>query len=110
MSGKPCETCGQRPATMYDGSREVCASCAQRRALTSALPFFGAAIAAAGIIAGSALLAERMQREGQGGNSPLDELSKRLRGGTPTLANYSRDLTDRARSGKLDPVIGRDEE
>ncbi len=110
ISGKLCENCRQRPATIYDGAREVCAACAQRRALTSALPFFGAAIAAAGIIAGTALLAERMQREGEGGGSPLDELSKRLRGGTPTLANYSRDLTDLARNGKLDPVIGRDEE
>ncbi|MBV9698689.1 MAG: ATP-dependent Clp protease ATP-binding subunit, partial [Candidatus Eremiobacteraeota bacterium] len=34
----------------------------------------------------------------------------RLRGGTPTLAAYSRDLTQLARDGKLDPVIGRDRE
>ncbi|MBV8582775.1 MAG: ATP-dependent Clp protease ATP-binding subunit, partial [Candidatus Eremiobacteraeota bacterium] len=44
------------------------------------------------------------------GASPLDELGKRLRGGTPTLSAYSRDLTQLARDGKLDPVIGRDEE
>ena len=29
---------------------------------------------------------------------------------TPTLDKYSRDLTDEARKGKLDPVIGREEE
>jgi len=68
----------------------------------------GAALAAAGLIAGSALLAERMQ--GSGTTSPLDELGKRFRGGTPTLAAFSRDLTELARNGKLDPVIGRDRE
>jgi ATP-dependent Clp protease ATP-binding subunit ClpC len=31
-------------------------------------------------------------------------------GGTPTLDQYSRDLTEMARDGKLDPVIGRDAE
>jgi ATP-dependent Clp protease ATP-binding subunit ClpC len=30
--------------------------------------------------------------------------------GTPTLDQYSRDLTEYAREGKLDPVIGREEE
>lgn len=29
---------------------------------------------------------------------------------TPTLANYGRDLTEMARTGKLDPIIGRDSE
>ena len=76
--------------------------------MTSALPFVGAALAAAGLIAGSAILAEKMQGEGR--SSPLDELGKRFRGGTPTLATYSRDLTELAREGKLDPVIGRDRE
>lgn len=31
-------------------------------------------------------------------------------GSTPTLDQYSRDLTELARKGKLDPVIGRDQE
>jgi ATP-dependent Clp protease ATP-binding subunit ClpC len=73
-----------------------------RRAATSALPFFGAAVAAAGLIAGGAMLLENR-----------DEITRRLPsigGGTPTLAQFSRDLTDLARNGKLDPVIGRDEE
>jgi len=68
----------------------------------------GAALAAAGLIAGSALLAEKLQ--GRESESPLEGLGKRLRGGTPTLAAYSRDLTQLAREGKLDPVIGRDRE
>jgi ATP-dependent Clp protease ATP-binding subunit ClpC len=83
-------------------------ACAQRRTITSALPFVGAALAAAGLIAGSALLAEKLQGEGR--PSPLDELGKRFRGGTPTLAAFSRDLTELAREGRLDPVIGRDRE
>ncbi len=94
---------------MTVGGRRLCVPCAQKRAATSALPFVGAALAAAGIIAGSALLAEKMQGGG-GTPSPLDEFGKRLRGGTPTLAAYSRDLTELARNGKLDPVIGRDRE
>jgi ATP-dependent Clp protease ATP-binding subunit ClpC len=68
----------------------------------------GAALAAAGLIAGSALLAEKLQ--GRESESPLEGLGKRLRGGTPTLAAFSRDLTQLAREGKLDPVIGRDRE
>ncbi|HEY5340627.1 MAG TPA: ATP-dependent Clp protease ATP-binding subunit, partial [Candidatus Aquilonibacter sp.] len=78
-----------------------CAACAQRRAATSALPFLGAALAAAGLIAGGAMLIENR-----------DEITRRLPlgGGTPTLAQFSRDLTDLARSGKLDPVVGRDDE
>jgi ATP-dependent Clp protease ATP-binding subunit ClpC len=103
-----CEVCGALPAAVAAGGRRLCKACAQRRTMTSALPFVGAALAAAGIIAGSALLAERLQGEGKA--SPLDELGKRFRGGTPTLAAYSRDLTELAREGKLDPVIGRDTE
>ncbi|MBV8150535.1 MAG: ATP-dependent Clp protease ATP-binding subunit, partial [Candidatus Eremiobacteraeota bacterium] len=104
-----CEGCSTRPAVTSYAGRPFCAACAQRRAFSGSLPFIGAALAAAGIIAGGALLAERMQGE-SGGPSALDELGKRLRGGTPTLAAYSRDLTQLARDGKLDPVIGRDRE
>jgi len=42
--------------------------------------------------------------------NPIDDLARRFRSGTPTLAGFSRDLTDLARNGKLDPVIGRDDE
>ena len=34
----------------------------------------------------------------------------RTKGSTPTLDSYSRDLTELARAGKLDPVIGRETE
>src|SRR5579863_248263 len=103
-----CEGCRARPAVTSYGGRRLCKHCIQKRAATSALPFVGAALAAVGLIAGSALLAEKMQ--GGGTPSPLDELGKRFRGGTPTLAAFSRDLTELARTGKLDPVIGRDRE
>src|SRR5579883_345367 len=108
MMNRSCELCGAVPAPFTHGGRHLCTPCAQKRTVASALPFVGAALAAAGIIAGSALLAERMNGEGRA--SPLDEFGRRLRGGTPTLAAYSRDLTELARAGKLDPVIGRDRE
>jgi len=41
-------------------------------------------------------------RSPQHGNSAL--------GNTPTLKQYGRDLTQMARDGKIDPIIGRDEE
>lgn len=103
-----CEACGRQPAAASFAGKTLCTPCAQKRTAATALPLIGAALAAAGVIAGSAILAEKMQGEGKA--SPLDELSKRFRGGTPTLSAYSRDLTQLAREGKLDPVIGRDTE
>jgi ATP-dependent Clp protease ATP-binding subunit ClpC len=103
-----CETCANRPGVVSLRGRRLCGTCAQRRTAANALPFVGAALAAAGLIAGSALLAEKLQ--GRESESPLEGLGKRLRGGTPTLAAFSRDLTELARQGKLDPVIGRDRE
>ena len=96
-----CESCGRRPSTAIVGRRSLCTSCAQRSAATGALPYLGAAIAAAGLIAGGAMLIENR-----------DEISRRLSitGGTPTLQSFSRDLTELARSGKLDPVVGREDE
>lgn len=108
-----CEACGARPAATLMGTGRLCAACYNRQAATRALPFLGAALAAAGLIAGSALLAEKIQRDSQGESgspNPLESLSKRLRSGTPTLQNFSRDLTELARAGKLDPVIGRSDE
>ena len=101
MTTTTCEACGRRPSTTTIGRSPLCGGCAQRRAAAGALPFLGAALAAAGLIAGGAMLIENR-----------DELSKRLNitGGTPTLQNFSRDLTELARAGKLDPVVGRDDE
>ena len=101
MTTTTCEACGRRPSTTTIGSTALCSNCAQRRTAASALPFLGAALAAAGLIAGGAMLIENRE-----------ELSKRFNvtGGTPTLQNFSRDLTALARAGKLDPVVGRDDE
>ncbi|WP_319054984.1 ATP-dependent Clp protease ATP-binding subunit [Streptomyces europaeiscabiei] len=41
---------------------------------------------------------------------PLSGLPHRTSTATPTLDKYGRDLTDLARQGRIDPVIGREEE
>ncbi|MGW7661103.1 ATP-dependent Clp protease ATP-binding subunit [Streptomyces sp. NPDC054756] len=41
---------------------------------------------------------------------PGTDQRPRVDTGTPTLDKYGRDLTDLARQGRIDPVIGRDEE
>ncbi|WP_406413052.1 ATP-dependent Clp protease ATP-binding subunit [Streptomyces sp. NBC_01614] len=41
---------------------------------------------------------------------PRVDQRPRVETGTPTLDKYGRDLTDLARRGRIDPVIGRDEE
>ena len=96
-----CQSCRRRPSATVVAGESLCANCAQRRSAASALPFLGAALAAAGLIAGGAMLLENR-----------DEISRRLSftGGTPTLQNFSRNLTELARAGKLDPVVGRDDE
>ena len=108
-----CELCGQYPATVADpGSLQprYCAGCAAKRQATkNALPFLGAALTAAALLAGSAIIVDKMS-EREGGSKPFEDWTRRLRSATPTLAAFSRDLTDLARSGKLDPVIGRETE
>ena len=98
-----CEACKTRPATVFDGRTQLCAACSRTRSATSALPFLGAALAAAGLIAGGVLLYENR-------DDLKGKLNLPLTPGTPTLANFSRDLTALARDKKLDPVVGRDEE
>ena len=60
--------------------------------------------------------------QGASGDADLDEINAALRGesdkggkgkkksNTPTLDKFSRDLTQMARDGKFDPIIGRQEE
>ena len=113
-----CESCGVRAATMHDfrlrGGRwveaEICGPCAQRRR-TAIVPYVGAALALSAVFAGASIALERMNRgEGPGTPNAALDWTKRVRGATPTLAAYSRDLTADARAGKLDPVIGRESE
>jgi type VI secretion system protein VasG len=46
---------------------------------------------------------------GEGGD-PVGELAARAPGKTPALDQFTTNLTQRARDGKVDPVIGRDQE
>jgi ATP-dependent Clp protease ATP-binding subunit ClpC len=122
MTEGTCEACKERPASVRDYSMragrwvqaDLCATCARSRRLGSLRPLLGAGAAAA-LLGGLMFAVERMTRGEQGSEpappaaNPL-EWTKRLRGGTPTLAAYSRDLTADARANRLDPVIGRDEE
>jgi ATP-dependent Clp protease ATP-binding subunit ClpC len=123
MTPTTCQTCKERPATERDYALQagrwvqvdLCESCARSRRLRALRPLLGAASATAllGALAFAFERYTRMQEE-QGETpppaaGPLD-WTRRLRGGTPTLATYSRDLTAEARAGRLDPVVGRNEE
>src|SRR5579872_2234098 len=122
MTENTCEACKAQPASVRDYSMrsgrwtqvDLCAACARNRKLSSLRPLLGAGAAAA-LLGGLVFALDRYARGSEGSEpasqapNPL-EWTKRLRGGTPTLATYSRDLTADARSGKLDPVIGRDDE
>jgi len=75
------------------------------------MPLLGSAFAAMALAVGTTYAIDRLQR-GEREMPPADprEWAKRLRSTTPTLGTYSRDLTAAARSGELDPVVGRDVE
>jgi ATP-dependent Clp protease ATP-binding subunit ClpC len=113
-----CETCGVRPATTRDavfrGGRwvqvDLCPECAGRRR-TAVFPLLGSALAAVALAVGATVAIDRLQRgEREMPAADPREWAKRLRGGTPTLSAYSRDLTAAARAGELDPVVGRQDE
>lgn len=58
------------------------------------------------------IYADTLVAIGQDGNLYKEDLGRRAQGKSKggTLAQYSRDLTAMAREGKLDPVIGREDE
>jgi ATP-dependent Clp protease ATP-binding subunit ClpC len=115
-----CATCGAAPATVRDlvvrggtwVTADVCADCARKRRMQTNVPLLGAALSAVALAFGATFALERMSRGEQGTPAPSDprEWAKRVRGVTPTLSAYSRDLTEAAKAGELDPVIGRDNE
>ena len=122
MVVQTCEVCRQRPASTRDYALRagrwvdaaVCDDCAKtrRRAL---LPYVGAATAAAALFAGAAFAIDSFVRRNPEAKDdlprPIADFGRALRGGgTPTLAQFSRDLTALARADALDPVIGRDDE
>src|SRR5689334_8799834 len=53
---------------------------------------------------------ERSPSGGSGGSGASGESSKSSKSKTPALDSFGRDLTELARQGKLDPVIGREKE
>jgi ATP-dependent Clp protease ATP-binding subunit ClpC len=116
-----CEVCRAKPATVHDYAlragrwtdAELCEDCARRRR-RAPLAILGAAAAAAALAGGVAVALEGMARRQNPGAEPappqpLSDLGRVFRGPS-TLAQYSRDLTDAAKRGELDPVIGRDNE
>ena len=69
-----CAACGLRPAVSFAGKEWLCGPCAQKNSATKALPFIGAALVAAGLVAGGALLLDKMKENeqgGPGGSSPI---------------------------------------
>jgi ATP-dependent Clp protease ATP-binding subunit ClpC len=119
-----CEVCRAKPAAMRDfalrGGRwvpaELCDDCIKRRRRTP-LAVLGAAAAAAALVGGVAIAFDAYGRRQQPGSDPpppagppLGGLGRVFSGGGSTLAQYSRDLTEAAKKGELDPVIGRDDE
>jgi len=113
VTNRTCAACGLREATVRDvvlrgGAAmeiDLCAECARHRRSTL-VPLFGAALTAVALAAGAAIAAGRPGGAGGGAG----DWTRRLRGGAPTLAQFSRDLTAAARAGELDPVIGREAE
>jgi ATP-dependent Clp protease ATP-binding subunit ClpC len=123
MVVETCEVCRLRPASGRDYTLRagrwvdaaVCTVCAnaRRRAL---IPYAGAATAAVALLGAFAFAADAYIRRNPETKDdrtpgPIGDLGRALRGsGTPTLAQFSRDLTALAKADALDPVIGRDDE
>jgi ATP-dependent Clp protease ATP-binding subunit ClpC len=68
-----------------------------------------AALSATALALGASLLLARLMNAEEGSNLSYP-WSKRFRSGPSALAAFCRDLTDEARQGALDPVVGRDDE
>ncbi|PDQ19823.1 type VI secretion system ATPase TssH [Mesorhizobium sanjuanii] len=67
-------------------------------------------IDADGVIARFADVVEGSLEAGAPAAAPAAETPRRAPGGDSALAKYATDLTQRARDGKIDPVVGRDPE
>ncbi|RWM83616.1 MAG: type VI secretion system ATPase TssH [Mesorhizobium sp.] len=62
------------------------------------------------VIARFAEVTEGSLEAGPPAAAPASETPRRAAGGDSALAKYATDLTQRARDGKIDPVVGRDPE
>ena len=91
VAGGTCAVCGERPGTL----RVVASDGVQRRAATVCEPCANRLMAAQA--QGAPLGVQPTAQPGP--DAPQSE--------TPTLDQFGRDLTDEARNGRIDPVIGR---
>jgi ATP-dependent Clp protease ATP-binding subunit ClpC len=105
----PCSICQERPGTLHmvvqtESGRQgavMCESCARDLMEGFGNAGFGPSASATGEPFGpGAATAQRMRRR-------ADE---QPRSDTPALDEFGRDLTGDARDGRIDPVIGREEE
>ena len=123
---KVCERCGKAPSvgvtpTWREGRVAVaslCATCMADQAKSSLAFAGGAALAALALGVGALVLGERLSRGTREETSPAPGTAQPqprqtvFAGGgrTPTLNSFSRDLSRQAVEGRLDPVVGRDNE
>jgi len=91
VAGGTCAVCGQRPGTL----RVVASDGVQRRAATVCEP------------CANRLMAAQAQGAPLGVQPTAQPDPDAPRSDTPTLDQFGRDLTDEARNGRIDPVIGR---
>ena len=91
VAGGTCAVCGQRPGTL----RVVASDGVQRRAATVCEP------------CANRLMAAQAQGAPLGVQPTAQPDPDAPQSETPTLDQFGRDLTDEARNGRIDPVIGR---
>jgi ATP-dependent Clp protease ATP-binding subunit ClpC len=121
-----CERCGRNPASGKDVIltrgrfvvASLCSECLSLQARNRVIAGGAAALAALAAGVGAVIISERM-RSGKppptlpaGGHPSVRTNTPTMaaRHKTPFLNSLSRDLTQLALEGRLDPVIGRDEE
>jgi ATP-dependent Clp protease ATP-binding subunit ClpC len=124
-AAKLCERCGKAPSvgvtpTWREGRVAVaslCARCMTEQTKGNLAFASGAALAALALGLGAVVLGERLSRgsrEDAPGSGPAPAAPRQTvfagGGRTPTLNSFSRDLSRQAVEGRLDPVVGRDNE
>lgn len=62
------------------------------------------------ILAAHQITPETLQQAAAGAAQPGERAGARTESNTPTLDEYGRDLTQQAREGQVDPVVGREQE
>jgi ATP-dependent Clp protease ATP-binding subunit ClpC len=112
FSGRLCDLCGERAAVVdvlfVSGGEQRPASLCERCA-RQAMAAQRAGTPDPGTFAGGPL--GGLRGPGSGSGPALRQRNATLeQGATPALDKFGRDLTDEARAGRIDPVIGRETE